>query len=66
MKNIINEIKKWQAEKMGNDCTICYGNNVQTECAACGWWGRVAPVKAANKNETKTYSEGTHYLAEGK
>ena len=44
------KIKKWQVEEMGNTCSICHGNNAETECCACGWWGRVPPK---DKNHLK-------------
>jgi len=45
IKELLEQIKKWQVEIMGNSCSICYGDNAQTECSACGWWGRVPPQK---------------------
>ena len=38
-------IQKWQVEVMGNTCTICHGDNAETQCAACGWWGKVPPSR---------------------
>ena len=43
LQKLRESIKKWQVEVMGNACTICYGDNVYSECSACGWWGKVQP-----------------------
>lgn len=42
---LLEEIKNWQVNEMKNTCTICYGDNALTLCEACGWWGRVKPIK---------------------
>lgn len=35
-------VKQWQ-RKQGTTCSVCHQNNIQTECAVCHWWGKVAP-----------------------
>ena len=36
-------VRDWQVQHMGNTCTICHGHNLNTQCDACGWWGKVVP-----------------------
>lgn len=38
-----NAVKQWQREE-GNTCSVCHQDNMQTECSACHWWGKVPPV----------------------
>lgn len=45
----LTRIQKWQVTEMGNTCSICYGNNAQVKCEACGWWGKVPPPKTKSK-----------------
>jgi len=35
-------VQTWQKEN-GNNCSICHGNNLNTQCSACGFWGKVVP-----------------------
>lgn len=45
MKNyraFFEAVQKWQQE-IGNKCTVCWGSNMHTECAACGFWGKCVP-----------------------
>ena len=44
----IDRMKRWQRDIMGNHCTICWNNNGWVQCAACGWWGYVAPQTEAS------------------
>ncbi len=37
------DVKKWQVDVMGNNCTVCHGNNMHNQCNACGWYGKVNP-----------------------
>lgn len=36
-------VQLWQKDN-GNTCSVCHANNIQTQCHACGWWGKVAPL----------------------
>ena len=42
-KNFFEAVRLWQVVEMGNDCTICHGNNMVNRCGSCNWWGKVKP-----------------------
>lgn len=36
-------VKQWQRNE-GNTCSVCHQSNMNMECPACHWWGKVAPA----------------------
>jgi hypothetical protein len=43
-------VQNWQVNEMGNNCALCWGNNIRNQCIACGWWGKVNPNDPECKN----------------
>ena len=53
-KAFFEAVQNWQQKVMHNACTVCWGNNLVDECAACGWWGKVKPANWTRGDEKST------------
>jgi hypothetical protein len=59
------DVKNWQINVLGNNCTICHGNNINNVCDACGFWGKVIPSNwPINKKQLELMPKISNYQTE--
>lgn len=61
-KSFFEDVKNWQINVLGNNCTICHGNNILDKCESCGFWGKVMPSNwPINKSQLDLMPEIKNY-----